>query len=348
MKAEKKKPYSMELRAAAAEATRERILTAAAEAFLEGWYDDVTIAAIAERAGVSGQTVINHFGSKEELATTAYEHVSKEITLRRSEPEPGDVLGALDVLVDDYEITGDAVIRMLALEEKVPMLGATARPRARWSPRLGGGDVPCPRARARTGGGHRRLHLEAPAPRPGAQPRRDPGGDVANRASSTRTEDSMTTPKRYLFAIIDGGGTVPADTSVIRAMVDRGHDVRVLADRVLAPDIAEHRRRTRGLGPRASAAEPRPAERDHEGLGREDALRGVRASPRRSDGRAGGAVRGGRAQRAPAPPCGRCRGQLLRLRRPDRCRGRGRAVRVPRVEPALVPRARGHRRSARA
>ena len=54
----------------------------------------------------------------------------------------------------------------------------------------------------------------------------------------------MTTPKRYLFAIIDGGGTVPADTSVIRAMVERGHDVRVLADRVLAPDIettgAEH------------------------------------------------------------------------------------------------------------
>ena len=29
----------------------------------------------------------------------------------------------------------------------------------------------------------------------------------------------MTQPKRYLFAIIDGGGTVPADTSVIRAMV---------------------------------------------------------------------------------------------------------------------------------
>ena len=54
----------------------------------------------------------------------------------------------------------------------------------------------------------------------------------------------MTQPKRYLFAIIDGGGTVPADTSVIRALVRRGHDVRVLADRVLAPDVeatgAEH------------------------------------------------------------------------------------------------------------
>jgi MGT family glycosyltransferase len=48
----------------------------------------------------------------------------------------------------------------------------------------------------------------------------------------------MTTPKRYLFAITDGGGTVPADTSVIRALVARGHDVRVLADAVLAPDVA--------------------------------------------------------------------------------------------------------------
>lgn len=54
----------------------------------------------------------------------------------------------------------------------------------------------------------------------------------------------MTRSKSYLFAIIDGGGTVPADTSVIRALVQRGHDVRVLADRVLAPDVertgAEH------------------------------------------------------------------------------------------------------------
>jgi len=54
----------------------------------------------------------------------------------------------------------------------------------------------------------------------------------------------MTLRKRCLCAIIDGGGTVPADTSVIRALVERGHHVRVLADSVLAPDIettgAEH------------------------------------------------------------------------------------------------------------
>jgi AcrR family transcriptional regulator len=115
--------YSMELRAAATEATRERVLDAAAAAFLERWYDDVTIAEVARRAGVSGQTVINHFGGKEELATAAYERLSDQIVLRRYTPEAGDVEGAIQALADDYEITGDAVIRMLALEEKVPALG---------------------------------------------------------------------------------------------------------------------------------------------------------------------------------------------------------------------------------
>lgn len=118
------KTYNMELRAAGVEATRERILTAAADIFLERWYDDVTLAEIAKHAGVSGQTVINHYGGKEQLATAAYGHVSKQMTLRRYTPEPGDVDGAVEALVEDYEITGDAVVRTLALEEKV----ATLRP----------------------------------------------------------------------------------------------------------------------------------------------------------------------------------------------------------------------------
>jgi len=117
------KPYNMELRAAAVEATRERILVAAAEVFLDRWYDGVTLAEIARRAGVSGQTVINHYGGKEQLATAAYDYLGKQITLRRYTPEPGDVEGAVEALVEDYEVTGDAVIRMLALEEKVATLG---------------------------------------------------------------------------------------------------------------------------------------------------------------------------------------------------------------------------------
>jgi AcrR family transcriptional regulator len=117
------KPYNMELRAAAAEATRERILVAAADVFLDRWYDDVTLAELARHAGVSGQTVINHYGGKEQLAAAAYDYLGKQITQRRYTPEPGDVEGAVDALVEDYEVTGDAVIRMLALEEKFATLG---------------------------------------------------------------------------------------------------------------------------------------------------------------------------------------------------------------------------------
>lgn len=114
--------YSMELRAAAAEATRERILEAAAEAFLERWYDDVTLAEIARRAGVSGQTVINHFGGKEQLAAAAHARVGERIQSLRYTPEPGDIPALMAALVDDYEHTGDGIVRLLALEEKVPSL----------------------------------------------------------------------------------------------------------------------------------------------------------------------------------------------------------------------------------
>jgi AcrR family transcriptional regulator len=112
----------MELRAAAAEATRERILEAAAEAFLEHWYDDITLAEVAKRAGVSGQTVLNHFGGKEQLAAAAHRRIGEQITSLRYTPEAGDAAALVDALVEDYERTGDAVVRLLALEEKVPSL----------------------------------------------------------------------------------------------------------------------------------------------------------------------------------------------------------------------------------
>ena len=41
----------------------------------------------------------------------------------------------------------------------------------------------------------------------------------------------------YLFAVPDGGGTTPPQLSLAAAMVARGHDVRVLCDPVLEPEI---------------------------------------------------------------------------------------------------------------
>lgn len=114
--------YRMTTRAAAAEATRERIVAAAQEAFMEHWYDDVTMRAIASGAGVALQTVLNHFPTKDALCAAANERLARSIERARWSVSAGDIEGAVTVLVDDYERTGDANLRMLAVEERVPAI----------------------------------------------------------------------------------------------------------------------------------------------------------------------------------------------------------------------------------
>jgi AcrR family transcriptional regulator len=111
-----RRPYRQTARAAAAAATRERILEVATEHFLARYYDDVTLAAIAKEAGVSQQTVINHFASKEGLLEAVAEQLDPEHSRKTGLADP------VANVVEDYEPFGDAVIRMLALEERVPAL----------------------------------------------------------------------------------------------------------------------------------------------------------------------------------------------------------------------------------
>ena len=110
----------MTTRAAAAEATRERIVEVALEAFSNHWYEDVTIRGVARDAGVALQTVRNHFASKDELFRAALERLDAEIRSTRFAVEAGDVGGAITTLVDDYERNGDANLRMLAVEPRIP------------------------------------------------------------------------------------------------------------------------------------------------------------------------------------------------------------------------------------
>jgi AcrR family transcriptional regulator len=115
MKTERR-PYRQTARAAAAAATRDRILDVATDHLLGRYYDEVTLAGIAKEAGVSQQTVINHFASKEGLLEAAAERLEPE---RFRQANASD---AVENVVDDYEPSGDTVIRMLALEERVPAL----------------------------------------------------------------------------------------------------------------------------------------------------------------------------------------------------------------------------------
>ena len=126
--------YDMRTRAASAQSTRARIVDAAEELFLARWYDDVTLAGIADLAGVSAQTVLNHFGGKEQVFARGDRARSRPAAPRAPLHAPSRVTSAaaIEALVDDYEITGDATIRLLAVEDRLPAVqrGASTHGRA--------------------------------------------------------------------------------------------------------------------------------------------------------------------------------------------------------------------------
>lgn len=113
----KTRSYKMGARALGVEATEQRILDETYALFLERPYDAITLKLIAERADCSLQTVMNRFGSKDRVLTESLQRV---IESQRAAATPGDAPGALRVLLEDYETHGDAIMRVLALEERIP------------------------------------------------------------------------------------------------------------------------------------------------------------------------------------------------------------------------------------
>lgn len=137
------RPYSMTTRSARAQATRRRIVEAAAELFLAHRYGDVTLAQIAEAAGVSHQTVLNHFESKAGVALgVAHDLAGQTTETRRA--EPGDVAGAVHALVEDYERMGDANVRWATeeLEELRPLMDEARAGHQAWIVEVFGPHLP--------------------------------------------------------------------------------------------------------------------------------------------------------------------------------------------------------------
>ena len=114
-----KRPYKMSGRAEAAAATGERIMAAATARLEREYYDDVTLDTIASDAGVTVQTVIRRFGSKEGLVRTIVEVTGPEVRAQRDESTPGDVPGAVRNLMDHYEQIGDMILHFVRQEERV-------------------------------------------------------------------------------------------------------------------------------------------------------------------------------------------------------------------------------------
>lgn len=118
----KKRSYRGHVQAEVAALTAQRILQAAAALYEEQWLDQITLEQVAERAGVTVQTVIRRFGSKEQLVAEVGRKYYQEGKLQRDEAPVGDIAAALENLLAHYETVGKRLLRTLSQEERDPVL----------------------------------------------------------------------------------------------------------------------------------------------------------------------------------------------------------------------------------
>jgi AcrR family transcriptional regulator len=118
----RKRRYTMKARGESTAATRERIVEASEAAFDELPMPEITLGRVAQRAGVSVQTVIRHFGGKEGLFLATLQHTAAKMSGDRVLPPGARPEEAVNLLASHYEEFGDRVLRGLAQEEQVPAM----------------------------------------------------------------------------------------------------------------------------------------------------------------------------------------------------------------------------------
>jgi AcrR family transcriptional regulator len=110
----------MSLRRERSRETAERIREAGWARFSERSYDEVTLAEVAEAAGVSVPTLRSHFDGKQGLFLAGYATwgagaVRNREAARRKEPE-----AAIRSLLRDYEREGRVALHLIAEEDRFP------------------------------------------------------------------------------------------------------------------------------------------------------------------------------------------------------------------------------------
>jgi len=122
----------MAARADAAEATASRVLDAAVELFTDRPYEDVSLELVASEAGVTKQTVLRRFGSKDALFGQAMQRAAAEMIRHRQTAPVGDVPGAIENVVGQYERWGDNRLRLLAQEDRIPLIAEWVQGGREW------------------------------------------------------------------------------------------------------------------------------------------------------------------------------------------------------------------------
>jgi AcrR family transcriptional regulator len=116
------RPYKQGARARAQERTRDALLDAADEELSRGGWSKTSLDKLAAKAGVTKQTALRHFGSKEGLIEAAIRRTSEIVRKERAQAPVGDVPGAVRNLLEHYERWGGLVMRVLAEEHRLSLV----------------------------------------------------------------------------------------------------------------------------------------------------------------------------------------------------------------------------------
>ncbi len=118
-----RRAYRQHARRVSAERTRDAIVTAAVQLAGEKPLAAITLNDIAERSGVTVQTVLRRFGSREALTAEAVEQFLVEAVGQRPAAN-GVTDAAVSGVVDQYEQFGEAMLLLLGQERINPHVAA--------------------------------------------------------------------------------------------------------------------------------------------------------------------------------------------------------------------------------
>ncbi|GAB3267529.1 hypothetical protein GCM10027449_00120 [Sinomonas notoginsengisoli] len=117
----------MTKRAEATAATARKIAESALALFIERPLSQLTLAAVAECAGVTVQTVLRHFGDWDGVLAGAGTLASSSVNTLRDAAPVGDLAGAVANLAEHYERDATLSLRVLAEEPNSELIAEAAR-----------------------------------------------------------------------------------------------------------------------------------------------------------------------------------------------------------------------------
>jgi AcrR family transcriptional regulator len=107
-----KREYKQVERAKTQKRTREALIEVASDEFFEGNWLESSLDSLSRKAGVTRQTLLRHFGSKDGLLMQSLMRGAAQVRDQRWSTPTKDIPGAVDNVLDHYEEWGERSVRL--------------------------------------------------------------------------------------------------------------------------------------------------------------------------------------------------------------------------------------------